>query len=259
MFFPILRSGSMAQYPVARKTSHGLVTTTTPGGIVWRGQNGAPAGVEWRLSYDELTDDEARALEQHFDAMSGSAGRFTFVDPLANLLRWSEDVSAEGWVRGAGLAAQAMTDATGEVYFALSNGGGAEATLGQAVTLPAGARLCFSCEVRGAGSGVEAMAGGERRGASWSAGWRHIHATCQPLGSETAVMAGLSLKAGAVVEVRRLQAEMQAAPTPYKASWERGGIYESTRYGQDRLVVAATGPNRNRAQVRLKSRLESTT
>lgn len=259
MYFPILRSGSMGQYPVARKTGHGLVTTTTPGGVVWRGRNGAAAEVEWRLSYDELTDDEARALEQHFDAMSGAAGRFTFVDPLANLLRWSEDVSAEGWARGAGLASQAMSDEAGEVYFALSNGGGGEVTLAQAVSLPAGARLCFSCEVRGAASGVEVMAGGERRRASGGAAWRPVHATCQPLGSETAVMAGLALAAGAVVEVRRMQAEMQTAPTPYKASWEFGGIYESTRYGQDRLVVAATGPNRNRAQVRLKSRLESTT
>ena len=60
-----------------------------------------PAGatVEWQLQYANLSDTELAALQQFFTAMEGSLNSFTFLDPAANLLAWSEDLTNAVWRR----------------------------------------------------------------------------------------------------------------------------------------------------------------
>jgi hypothetical protein len=43
------------------------------------------------LSYTALSDAELAALEQFFASAQGTLNGFTFLDPAANLLAWSED------------------------------------------------------------------------------------------------------------------------------------------------------------------------
>jgi len=41
---------------------------------------------EWTLTYTDMTDGEAEALQTFFEAMEGSLCGFTFLDPAGNLL-----------------------------------------------------------------------------------------------------------------------------------------------------------------------------
>ena len=61
----------------------------------------ATAGqIEWKLSYQDLTIAEVQSLSNLFTASQGEFAAFTFIDPLANLLGWSERSLATGLAAG---------------------------------------------------------------------------------------------------------------------------------------------------------------
>src|SRR5262245_48429777 len=97
--FPILAHGSVVQYPVVRRTAHPVVQTTSPGGHEQRSLAEWDSEVEWLLSFRELSDEEARAIEALYISTVCGLESFTFIDPLANLLRWSEDYTRSVWIK----------------------------------------------------------------------------------------------------------------------------------------------------------------
>lgn len=253
MVYPILRSGVAVQYPLRRRTRHHILSSRTPGGHVARIRGGSEPEVGWELRYEDLTDQEAQALEDLFVASGGGLQSFTFVDPLANLLLWSEDLGAGTWQK-TGLTVVAFAEG-GEACFRLTNASAAAARLEQWLAL-GGGQICMSCELRGAlGTAVTLRAGSGVQTFVAEPGWQLRWAAGEAAsGGSTAC--GVEVPAGGVVEVRRLQAETQASPSAYRASQERGGIYEA-RFDQDGLRVVADGPDRNRVVVRLRSRAGS--
>lgn len=254
MVYPVLKSGVEAQYPLRRRTRHYIVSSRTPGGFVSRIRGGSEPELGWELRYKELTDAEARALEDLFAATRGGLESFTFVDPLANLLLWSEDPGAAAWQKS-GMGVEPFTE-QGVTCFRLTNASQAPAALTQVVNVPAG-RICMSCEARAAGMDyLEVQAGLGRRVNPLSGDWE----VCWATGDATAPGAtscGVIVQPGGTVEIRKLQTEAQAMPSEYKASYERGGVYEQTRFDMDGLKIIADGPDRNRVVVRLRSRMGS--
>ncbi len=254
MIYPNLRSGVAVQYPLRRRTRHHIVSSRTPGGYVSRIRGGSEPEVGWTLRYENLTDAEAQALEDLFTATGGGLESFTFVDPMANLLAWSEDLSAGAWLK-TGLLVEPFTE-RGLNCFRLTNAGQGTAWLEQLLPLPGG-RICMSCEARWAPGGwvyVNAGVGDAMNllGTNWQLRW----ATGQAAAGGTS-MCGVGVPAGGGVEVRRLQAEVQAIPSAYKTSYERSGIYSSARFDMNGLKIVADGPDRNRAVVRVRARLGS--
>jgi hypothetical protein len=254
MVYPVLKSGVQVQYPLRRRTRHFIVSSRTPGGCLARIRSGREPEVGWELRYEELTDAEAQSLEDLFTATKGGLESFTFVDPLANLLRWSEDPSQAVWQKD-GLGVEPFTEG-GQACIRLTNASAAPAALAQVVNLPGG-KICMSCEARAAGTmAVELQAGAGRRVNALSGNWRKCWATGEA-SIAGATTCGVIVQPGGAVEIRKLQAEAQALPTEYKAGYERSGVYEQTRFDMDGLKIIADGPDRNRAVVRLRSRMES--
>jgi len=68
---------------------------------------------------------------------------------------------------------------------------------------------------------------------------------------ETAVWFGVRLGPGMAVELYGMQAEAQPAPSPYRRTGLRGGIYEGARFDVDELIVAAVGPELHTCTVRI--------
>ncbi|QOY89301.1 hypothetical protein [Paludibaculum fermentans] len=247
LVYPFLTTGAVAQYPMVRTARRKRVETVSPGGHVSRMLAGGPAEVTWRLEYAELSDSEAGAIEALYAAARGGLMAFTFVDPLANLLAASEDLTTGGWNRDALL--NVSVTAPGE--FALSNGSLAAQGVQQGVAMPAGAPCCLSAEVKGAG--VTLSLGGVSRHFAAASGWRRIWVSGFGIGEGTA--ARLDVDGGGQAMVRGLQLEAQAAPSPYKPTYGPGGVYPQTRFATDGLEVSATGPNRNAVIVILKSKV----
>lgn len=251
MVYPNLRSGVAAQYPLRRRTRHHIVSTRTPGGHVSRIVGGSAPEMGWELQYENLTDEEAQGLEDLFVATGGGLKCFTFVDPLANLLLWSEDLNAAAWQR-TGLAVEALTEG-GEAWFRLTNTSQAPAVLAQQLELPDGA-VCMSCEARAsAGSALTVFAGWSSRVQNLSDDWRRVW-TAGGAGSGGLTSCGMEVPAGGVVDVRRLQAEAQSVPSAYRKNCELSGIHPAARFDHDGLRIVAQAPGRNSAVVRVRSR-----
>src|SRR5260370_25501899 len=73
-----------------------VVNALADGSVVRAGDSGARR-MRWELRYSGLTVAEWQAIEQLFVATQGQVGSFTFLDPVENLLAWSEDFSKGVW------------------------------------------------------------------------------------------------------------------------------------------------------------------
>ena len=98
LYFPQLPSGATSHYPIQkRRTQRTIVNDCLDGREIRLADPGA-ATVEWNLGYEALADTELAALEQFFQSVEGSLNSFTFLDPTANLLLWSESFGNAAWV-----------------------------------------------------------------------------------------------------------------------------------------------------------------
>src|SRR5580704_14020545 len=99
-WFPQLGSGAVAQFPLKRKRQWRAITNMLESGELISLPDTTGGQIEWRLSYQDLTDTEVANLTGLYAASAGSAISFGFVDPFANLLGWSEDLSQPDWQPG---------------------------------------------------------------------------------------------------------------------------------------------------------------
>ncbi|MCS7042144.1 MAG: hypothetical protein NZR01_05075 [Bryobacteraceae bacterium] len=257
MYFPVLRSGVIVQYPVSRSTDYGLAEAESPGGASWRSSTGRVPVRRWRLELDEISDEEAATLASFYEDCRGGWRTFCFPEPLGNLLVWSEDLARPVWAKSPGTSI-IRTGTTSEepAEFLIVNASGAPGGVWQEVDMAPGAALCFSCEIQGsAGQEAVIMAAGNRRQLLTTDAWRLDYVTGVSGGGAQRV--GIELAAGATARVRCLQAEIQVMPSEYQPTYETGGVFPKTRFAQDGLSIVSIAPGRNRAIVILESLMES--
>lgn len=254
MYYPIQESGAAAQFPMVRTRRWQTLETQTLGGHVARGLQPEARRVHWQLDYVDLSDAEAGALTDLFEQSQGGLKSFMFVDPLANLIRNSEQMGLTPWSLGSGVSVAASVAET-PAAFRVSNAGQAVSTVGQSLALPAGPEYCLSCWVLGGpGQTVGLRIGGRAVQAATTGGWQRLWLTAAGE-SVGATFCALELAAGAVALVHSMQLEVQPAPSGYRAGDADGGVYPETRFEQESLEVVASGPNRNGVRVKLVSRL----
>ena len=97
--YPQLETGALTQFPIRKRRRARTVTNAAADGSSIKLADPAGEVTEWRLDYAELTDAEAAALQQFFEAAEGMLNGFTFLDPTANLLAWSGKLDEEVWER----------------------------------------------------------------------------------------------------------------------------------------------------------------
>ena len=97
LVFPQLETGALSQFPIRKQRRKRTVVNTAPDGrsIKLADPNGEVT--EWQLSYSDLSDRETSALEEFFKTAEGSLNGFTFLDPTANLLAWSDKLDGTAW------------------------------------------------------------------------------------------------------------------------------------------------------------------
>jgi hypothetical protein len=222
-----------------------------------------PDGViQWQLTYSGLTDSEWTLIEQLFEAVEGRLNTFTFLDPLSNLLIWSEDWTKPVWTPGPMLTVSAGLPGPNGVNNAveLTNTSQAAQRISQTISAASSFQYSFSTYVRSdAVCDVElvASADGEESLNTVSVGtsWTRVGTAVSLSKHQDGITFGLRLPAGVRLEAFGAQAEAQPAVGQYKKSIDRGGVYMRTRFASDTLRRTTRAPNQNSCVVGLVSGL----
>src|SRR5438132_6108057 len=152
LVFPQLETGALSQFPVRKQRRKRTVVNTAPDGSSIKLADPNGEVTEWQLSYSDLSDTETSALEEFFKIAEGSLNGFTFLDPTANLLAWSDKLDGTAWAPGPLLSVAGEIDDTvgGTQAWRLTNSGAGGQSLTQTLAAPAGYLYCLSAYVRSA-------------------------------------------------------------------------------------------------------------
>ena len=198
----------------------------------------------WELRATALTLAEWNAIEALFQAASGMWQTFTFLDPNGNLLAESEALGATAWTNGAliqltpGVADPLGTTRATRVV----NAGQTVEPVAQTLNVPGNFHYCWSVWVRSAGgSSVTLAVANVTRAVALGPQWQRVFVSGSPGQTTTAVSFSIQLPAGASVDLFGAQAEAQLAPSDYKQTGVRGGVYSRARFASDQLTVTAQG------------------
>jgi hypothetical protein len=111
----------------------------------------------WDLQLGPLSDADAATIQSFYAARNGGYETFAFLDPLDNLLQWSEDFSQSAWQKSnpsSFAVSGGVTDPFGgSAAQTLSNSSGATNTVSQTlVANPAGITFTASVWLQGSGN-----------------------------------------------------------------------------------------------------------
>ena len=261
--FPQLLTGGVAQYPLVRRRRRRSIVNETLGGgrVTW--PDVAAESLEWELPLAGLTESEREAIEELFEACGGRAEDFVFLDPLDNLLGWSEDLEADAWTVGPMLECTAgMPDPFGTTGATkLVNTAQAPQRLSQTLGAPGWFNYCFSVRVRSANTGsvklVVTSEGREQyRVVTTGTDWREAWLPAKLGGANETIACGIELAPGASVDVFGFQLEAQIGPSTYKRTAGRGGVYPAARFIDDLLRLKTDGADWHSTTIRITSRRE---
>ncbi|MCE5306208.1 MAG: hypothetical protein LLG20_01055 [Acidobacteriales bacterium] len=224
---------------------------------------GDPAGsrIEWTLTYEDLTDAEMAAITTLFQACEGRLLTFTFPDPTANLLGWSENLAADAWRKDpllqltSGAADPLGTNRATRI----TNTGQAAQRLDQSLAAPENLQYCFSLYARSDYTGeiiTYRMSGGtgDRRTFTIGPSWKRLIISSKLDSSTETATFGLELPNGRTADVFGLQVEAQPGASQYKITAGQGGVYKRARFMDDSLTVTSQGVNRHSCRVRVTAR-----
>ena len=256
-WFPQIGSGSVAQFPLQRRLQWRAITNVMESGELISLPDAKGGQIQWLLNYQELTDTEVANLTNLFAASGGEAGSFGFVDPFANLLGWSEDLSQPGWVAGELTATGGFSDPVGTTRaWILQNSNGAEQMLSQSLGLPGEYTICFSAYVRSDSAGsVGMLRDATRLNVTVGPQWKRVQISGSGVSGATESTFSLAVGAESTVRVFGLQVEAQPWPSPYRPTGAAAGILEETRFRGGELAVVNTAPGLSACQVNLVSRI----
>jgi hypothetical protein len=253
LVYPQLTSGALAQYPIVMRRRQRTVVNALADSTSIKLADPYGEVTEWQLKYASLSDSEALALQQFFAATEGSLNVFTFLDPTANLLSWSEQLTNVVWSKDSFLSITAgVTDPTGGAHgWHLSNSGAGPQTISQTLSAPGAYVYCFSVYGRSTQSTVVTLLCGMAR-VDWKLGtsWNRLSLTGSGDPTATSIAFGIETPASGAADIFGLQAEPQVSASMYKPS-EIGGVYENANFRDDVLSFTTTDVNRNSAIVNI--------
>src|ERR1043165_2934800 len=97
LVFPQLVSGATAQYPIHRQIVRRSIRSSMEDGTTIRLADTNGSSIRWRIAFRDLSDEEVTSLRAFFTLTQGNLHPFLFLDPVANLLTSSEDLSHSAW------------------------------------------------------------------------------------------------------------------------------------------------------------------
>jgi hypothetical protein len=255
--FPQIGLGAVAQFPLTRSRKWRTITNSLEDSEQIILPDTTAGQVEWKLSYQDLTGTEAGTLSSLFTASQGSFEAFTFIDPLANLLAWSEDLSQAGWQFGLLQNASGIGDPLGtQRAWSVYNPAAASQSLQQTLGMPGGYVACFSVYLRsGAAGTVGLVRDGTQVNVAVGPAWQRFFVNSAGVAGAIESSFSIAVAAGQTIDVWGLQVEAQPYPSVYRQTSVAEGIYAETYFENDELKITSTSPGLSSCQISLMSRV----
>jgi hypothetical protein len=258
-YFPQLETLTAGQYPLRRERQERVVRHESLDGRQRTYYDGNGSRVGWVLQYEGLTDGERAAIDALFNECEGRLQTFTFLDPAANLLRWSEDYNQNVWTVDPMINMVPAFDDPWEMTRATSmvNNGSIPQKVSQTISSSGMLQYCLSAYVAGFGDFTLRIDSGgvvEERVLRGSGAWRRYSFAAKPGSAAEAVTFSLVLMPGQAVALTGMQAEAQPGPGGYRRTNSRCGLYANARFAEDELAWTQQAPNNNAAEIRIESR-----
>ena len=252
IYFPQLSSGATGQFPITRqRLARTVVNQSCQDYQIKLADPGAPI-THWHMSFEEMSDQELAALEALFQAVEGSLTPFTFLDPVDNLLAWSEQQNQPVWQASPllTLTGGVADPMGGMAAYQVSNPTAATLTLQQSINGPASLDYCLSLYARSDQSTrMWLVRGSETDARAISSRWTRLISAGQLQDTADSISFGIALDPGATVDVFGIQAEAQTTASLYKQTTETGGVYPNARFQTDTLTITTVGPGRNACEL----------
>lgn len=250
--YPATAHGAVCQFPVEKEQQWRIVEIESGGGIRER-RTERGAIVRWRLRYEDLSDAEGLALEQFYADRGGALKPFEFVDPFANTILDSADLTTAAWSRNGGSVGQSDEVRDGHRVFLLT--GGCE--LSQNVEVAGGYAYCASAWARSPGGGeLQIDLAGNQNTIPLGPNWRRCWVSMAPAGA-TGVVGVTFVNAGpSETEIAALSLVAQPYPGEATVSGAGRSLYRSAHFAEGGFRLIPTGPNRNRVEVTIEAVIE---
>jgi hypothetical protein len=253
LVYPQLTSGALTQFPVQKRRRMRTVMNVLADRTTIKLADPQGEITEWQLEYTGLSDDEVSALQQYFVATEGRLNIFTFLDPTANLLAWSDQLDNAAWTKAPLLTITGgVADPVGGTSaWHLSNSGAGPQSISQTLQAPGGYMYCSSLYGRCPQATTVTLLRGTARGdRSLGAAWNRITFSGQGDATAQSVEFGIELPAGGSMEIFGFQVEPQSSASVYKSSTQ-GGVYQNAYFRDDVLSFTATDVNRHSATINI--------
>lgn len=264
LYFPQLYSGATAQYPFVKRRIFRTITNAAPDGRMLKLGDPAWSMAEWELRFETLSSQERTELRTFFNTVEGRLGEFTFLDPTDNLLVRSGDLAAAAWTKGPLVqisAGQADPEGGSEATHVSNTGAGTQ-SVQQTIEGPGWFHYCFSfyaSSEQPVSLAVFRCTGGVEAARSYpvNSRWTRLALSGRSHGAQESITFGISLEAGAAVNVYGMQVEAQPAPSAYRKTTSRGGVHANARFNDDVLDLTSEGPEQHSSTIRIVASLAS--
>lgn len=255
-WYPQIGDGAVAQFPVGRSRRWRAITNSLEDGEQIMLPDTAAGQIEWKLSYQDLTTAEAQSLSSLFSAAQGQFAPFAFIDPMANLLGWSEALTEAVWQPGLLQVNSGMSDPLGtQRAWSVANPNAASQALQQTIGISGSYVACFSAYLRSSvAGGVTLQRDSTQVTVSVGPAWERVYLSGQGAGGTTQSTFSIVLAAGQSINVWGLQVEAQPYPSAYRETSAPLGIYQETYFAADELTMTSTSPGLSSCEITLISR-----
>ena len=259
-YFPQLSTGALAQFPITKRIITRTIRHEVLGGYSISTSDPGAAVTEWELNLNDLLPEEHSGLLALFENVEGRLFPFTFLDPFANLLLWSEDLSNGAWSKDPLIhISPGISDPNGSTNAThVANVGAAMQRIKQTGSLPAWYRYCLSVWLRSEVNSTvflfaESLGDGSSSSHTVTPAWKRFSLSYKLNSSSENVTVGLSLSSGGSVDLFGFQLDAQPAPSEYRRSTTHNGVYSNARFRDDRLESVATGISRYAVKLAIAS------
>lgn len=257
-WFPQLSSGSVAQFPVSRWRRWRMIANLLENGTRITLADGLANAIGWRIEYRELSPAELQNLTNLFNNCQGGASLFTFVDPMANLLAWSEDLTRPDWQAGLLTTASGVTDPyRTQRASSVTNSTTGALALQQTLNLSGDYVACFSVWLSSTSpSQVTLQRDSDQTVISVGSQWNRVFLSGSGTAGAANTTFGLLLNPGQQIQMFGPQVEVQPWPSPYKQSGNARGVYPNSWFASDELNIVNTGVGLYSCELALRSQIE---
>lgn len=249
----------LATYPLSREVRFTTRLNHLTDSTEYRATELAVPLFHWDLSVQPLSDAGLTTVQNFFQARGGAYESFGFLDPLDNLLLWSEDFTQAAWQKSNPVdlhVTAGITDPLGGTAAQTLNNTGFFPNVVQQIVAAKPGGITFTVSVwLKAGTAPITMRLSDGATETFSltvtsgSGWTRYHLTGTFSGAGTQVGSEIEIPAGAGVGVFGAQMVAAVGPAGYTRTTTVSGFHPNCRFGAGAFDHRSVAPGVNRLRL----------